>query len=1602
MQFNFEPTVTVVRKNYGNGLLPQECQCCRSSLSNRQPLELMECCRADPPKVAHQACLKQALQPKTITTTRPNAEGALVVSTVVQPAHCPGCGSHLPLHSAISSSTVSVLEAMDASLAQQLKSHLSLKEMVELINDGWRQINFVARYGHGLADEHVLTLLRGESLLNGGSKRIAILHDLVEYHSVAIFQYVLGQCRGNESWKLISQEEILKPLRKNPSSARLTQLLIEKLFKDNVCMDPVKTEGKLIWKAFVKDSMQKEALLASLARSRLIEHQLALAHAFRDGIIGDFNNYLLADVAQACQFYWQVIVSIMSLESFMADQLSVLGEACHYLVAHFDKGNIAEKTVFIQAVHILASHRHNVDQLLPFIYKDFLHSLNVKDFLHAYTALQQRGMRISCQTSDGATPLHLVARYWPAAGMSCQAIKTIMQALIGNDVNINAQDKKGETPLHHLCQYLCESKVLTSSQRLELLQWLANNNATVVNIANKAGKTPLQYVCEIWLQAGMDQNHVVSAVHALAPKTDLKQHSIILRIIAKEWATHKMDGQKLVEMVVYLVRAGADANYGADKYKPVLHLVTLHWLKMNINIQLIWFAVKQLIDAGADINARDDTLNTLLNHVCLNWSGSPDQILSDIDQLKQWGAKIDIANKLGDLPIHSLFVAWPKIATLAHIKAALRALVPANAIDSANLAGETLLHKVCGHWVQQPGVKFELIEAVLTLLFAQGANAYVQNKNLDTPLHLVCQLGQLSNGEAMILSRMLLNQAPAMINVGNSTKTTPLHLFARGWMKNVSKDVFDNDSIMAFFKEFLQHGADVNALDHEFTTPVHDFAHHWVQQGATYQRIFDVFTELKNRGANLDAISNRYHNVVMIVARHWVSYYGADQTLQAFMQLEELGFNLRCMDLAGRDGITPFLAVAKFWLQQGASYTAMHKTLQWMVTRKATPDQKDAEGKNLLLYFVEDWVPRIKGDLMVVLNDLFELSPHLDVNAIDPNAKTFLHLLFEKWGNTLNPLQLWNMVELMQMRRANFNLPDKSGATAVFNLFTHWNQINHDDYFDGMLKRFEECGANFGVENKQGVTILHLAARRASYLIFAYVLEKFPSAERVIAFAGAPKFESSLLGCLLADTPHVDEKFNRLSYYLITANVPLELENVMAQHFWRHLQKLNRIAEFDRDVSANASPEQVIAVARYYRDTAVVKKVADLPLAHAAYEATMRKLFTGETYLFRAEYFGFIDEIKAFGKNIIKRNDFITDAERAALGMLFGDQTHKQDVVKALSELEKLSKKFLLRSASMFACIVLARHYETGLMLPIADAKRALSCYILANDMESPAGELNKFINFCRQSAIDGIERLSEEQKEASEYLVGYFAKQQRLDLAQAWYAKMLNKTPKVKAMMGKLCVDLNQADVAIELYHYIPALMSRADACCNTKQFTPAIKDYCRVLLLARDDPKTQKLAVDALLKMREAILNDKSCGVAIVDVMINVIDRAHYDRGMVDKLLSAFAMERLFSATACQKPKHVPSLFKPLNKVIEANQRVYTTRYASVYLHIMSDALYEFFKQRLAEGDKKEVVVELLNAISAADSPLPEYLLNAKFNERIAELKGVLRLGSIGNSNN
>jgi hypothetical protein len=330
----------------------------------------------------------------------------------------------------------------------------------------------------------------------------------------------------------------------------------------------------------------------------------------------------------------------------------------------------------------------------------------------------------------------------------------------------------------------------------------------------------------------------------------------------------------------------------------------------------------------------------------------------------------------------------------------------------------------------------------------------------------------------------------------------------------------------------------------------------------------------------------------------------------------------------------------------------------------------------------------------------------------------------------------------------------------------------------------------------------------------------------------------------------------------------------------------------------------------------------------------------------------------------------------------------------------------------------LARHYETGHLLENPDLLKAFQFYALALEMQVKGGEVDAFISSCQVCGLNGIERLSAQLDVAKAYLIEYFVREQRLDLAEQCYNSLLNPSYPLTCRLGQLCFDLGDSEMAIHRYGYVPAILQRACSAMTEQRFEDGVTDYCSTLQLSKPDPQLHRQVGECLIKISNKLVAGKLCSTIIVRRMLAMIRTDDFDRELIKKILSAYDhIGRLFSEVACVAPKsasmtsYMPTFIMPLvrkvERKVESVNRFYSTATAEAYLEIMSgdDVEFETFKQRYLDGQTSPAVKALIAAVTGKAVSLPHYLVDDKFMARISQLltmrsEPVAQIGQ--NSNN
>ena len=244
-----------------------------------------------------------------------------------------------------------------------------------------------------------------------------------------------------------------------------------------------------------------------------------------------------------------------------------------------------------------------------------LHTATEHGHDHVVTYLLERGANAHAANMYGYLPLHCAARHG-AFGVVMQLLKA------GCDVDVNAKDAKGNTPLHLAGRHQHSERVI----RL-LCEFSAD-----VNAVNARKESPLMISCQA--------NTTQVALEMLACGADVNlldevRHSCFL---AAPWCA-------CIHAVMPFLQHGRSP---------------LHWACSFGNLTVI----SALRDAGAKIRAVDDEGNTPLHRAATS-------TLAAVKLVHGYGAWLDARNKVRGCPLPPcclLFPSAPRERTLAALR----------------------------------------------------------------------------------------------------------------------------------------------------------------------------------------------------------------------------------------------------------------------------------------------------------------------------------------------------------------------------------------------------------------------------------------------------------------------------------------------------------------------------------------------------------------------------------------------------------------------------------------------------------------------------------------------------------------------------------------------------------------------------------------------------------------------------------------------------------------------------------------------------------------------------------------------------------------------
>ena len=423
-----------------------------------------------------------------------------------------------------------------------------------------------------------------------------------------------------------------------------------------------------------------------------------------------------------------------------------------------------------------------------------LHLASSHGLLEIAQLLLDHGATANTENVYGQTPLHVVSRDEHFSYENPNIARLFLEL----NLEVNAQDKSLNTPLHFACSH---GNFKTA---LVLLDHGAH-----VNARNSNGQTPMHRVPQMIFQD--------SCVAQL-----MLERGAEVNARDKDLATplHVACLHGCFKVAQALLDHGADCNARNTNDETPLHLASY-----ELNLETI----QVLLDYGAHADAQNADGQTPLHRASQSPYGHRDGGPHGVVQfLLEHGVNITARDKDLETPLH--------LASYNSDLKTVQVLLDNGAeADARNADGQTPLHRV------SQGSQNGMYEGprVAQLLLERGVDVDARDNDQATPLHLASHFGR-ANVAKVLLDRGARARAE---DVGGQT---PLHRVLLGhenyksW--NMSPQVSQGKAVR-FAQQLLEYDVDVNARNKDEEAPLHLASHLRLHQMARF---------LLNHGADVN------------------------------------------------------------------------------------------------------------------------------------------------------------------------------------------------------------------------------------------------------------------------------------------------------------------------------------------------------------------------------------------------------------------------------------------------------------------------------------------------------------------------------------------------------------------------------------------------------------------------------------------------------------------------------------------------------------------------------------------------------------------------------
>jgi serine/threonine-protein phosphatase 6 regulatory ankyrin repeat subunit B len=683
---------------------------------------------------------------------------------------------------------------------------------------------------------------------------------------------------------------------------------------------------------------------------------------------------------------------------------------------------------------------------------------------------------------------------------TCETIEFICKEC---DADTNQIDLQGRTPLHYAATKIDGHN---KKNRLETIKILLKHNANV-NAKDQQGLTPLAMVAEnpicediilLFLQHGADvtfknQKGIPFIQILLAKQTDVD----LLKKIISENKIH-ID-ESIIKNAPELLHIAAGQKDGLEKIKLLVQLGFKIDTRNKIEQTPLHVAastqdkpeiLEYLIENGADINAKDVLHNTPFA-CAVEHSLDTKEDLKVVEYLLKQKIDINTKNSGGATPlitalsktfINGSNYSFEKLIKLVQLllnnKADINAkngvqytaLHFALVIDKMNIVDDQRQRKIALQEVIPKNKKEceEYLE-LIKLLVKNGADINAKNQVGLTPLELMVSFSHVDLWDYKIIRYML--EQGADCNTKNKDGFTLFHLIVR------RRDTMDAEESAEFFKLLLDYGGETDWSKVRTITPIT-----WALRMGGDFKVVKYFVD---HGADVNAKDHQYKQspltkVINEFGRdseknarivHYLVQNGADVNEDQYTQ--KLPYHPRPSHLCNLLRFYPDLYLVKLFIEKGADVrfkdqveggvltyalqgNASKEVIEYLIKQGADINVKDIQGCQAIHNLS-------RASHVEILKLLLDLGA--DINAISRYAERPIHKTAESGSIEI--------VKAMIENGANVNVTDDTGRTPLMSLL--YRRPNLD-----IIKLFIKHGNKAKDTDNSGKNALHYAAGSGS------------------------------------------------------------------------------------------------------------------------------------------------------------------------------------------------------------------------------------------------------------------------------------------------------------------------------------------------------------------------------------------------------------------------------------------------------------------------------------------------------------------------------------------